>query len=186
MSSHSAVVPRMSWVRRTSLSVGLAGPMLVAPAAVVHGGGIAQLTDLGIIGGYAQAIDDQGQIVGFAEVPAGAFEWDAGLVSALGFDSANDINDAGQVVGYRVPDPKAGSPIPVVWDGGVVADLAATGLAAAINEAGQVVGSRTGVLPDSEQSPVLWQNGAVVDLPIPFEDSYGGFATGINELGEIA
>ena len=178
--------------RRLSLSfgvvsLGVVSLLVLAQDGRAQGQEIATVTDLGIVSSYAAAVNDLGQVAGTESVfPQQGFLWDAGVVTSLAIDGASDVNRFGQVVGYRLQDPRGGMPTPVVWDDGVVTDLAGSGVASAINDVGQIVGSRTGLLPDGEESPVLWQNGAIVDLPIPFEDGHGGFAKGINESGQIA
>src|SRR5262249_23643002 len=64
------------------------------------------MTDLGTLGGSTtspNAINHAGQVPGIAATPTGAidaFLWPGGVMHALGAaDAANDVNQAGQVVG---------------------------------------------------------------------------------------
>src|SRR5215207_8726364 len=65
------------------------------------------VTDLGTLGGNASqalAINDSGQVVGWAITTAGsvhAFLYANGAMKDIGAFTARGINDAGQVVGYK-------------------------------------------------------------------------------------
>jgi probable HAF family extracellular repeat protein len=113
------------------------------------------MTDLGTLGGpysSANALNDAGQVVGFSRVAAenlttDAFLGENGVMTGLGIlkqASANDITDAGQVVGGYTGDPYPGSdaavPWAFLWDDGVFRNLF-PGSAADINDVGQVAGA---------------------------------------------
>jgi probable HAF family extracellular repeat protein len=126
-------------------STSLAGPVLYRAA------------DLGTLGGFfaePRAINERGQVVGRAELRSydqHAFLWDAdtmrdlGVPSGFSYSEANDINDAGVIVGTaRGTNVSAG----FVYQAGTMRrldDLASPGSglrlteASAVNERGQVL-----------------------------------------------
>ena len=159
-----------------------------------------QMTSLGF-DGVAAAINERGQIAGLLYVhppsadPFHAFLFTGGQRLDLGtlpggvLSAAEDLNDAGQVVGWSrsaTSDERA-----FLYTGGVMHDLGtlggSTSHAYAINELGQVVGTSR----DARGFPqaFVWSGGVMRDLndlvpPIP-----GGFlweARGINDRGQIA
>src|SRR4051794_39982739 len=108
-------------------------------------------------------------------------------LGALGGDyarsSANDINDAGQIVGTSYTS--AGEEHAALWDGGRTSDLGPLGgaysAATAINAHGQVVGWAS--TPAGYSHAVLWDGGQVTDL-----GTLGGnvsFALDLNDPGQI-
>ena len=176
------------------LAVGLA---LLAGVAVTVSGGATQaqprwvITDLGTLGGptsgvgqlntygmsVAGAINDRGQIVGWAETDRKdknglfvrtAFLWQEGKMRALPMESAVDINERGQVVGSIRP---RNGDVAALWENGRVRSLGTLGgrygEAVSINDRGQVAGNDT-VGRDAEGSYIfhsfIWQNGKMTDL----------------------
>ncbi len=130
-------------------------------------------TDLrtsGVGGSFAGAINDAGQVVGsyrqFNTVTyQSATIWNGTTPTQLGHlpgfesnpglgdSSANDINNAGQVVGAtRAPHGSTGDLRPVRWDGITPIDLGTLGglegSAFAINDQGQIVGRSLGSIID--------------------------------------
>jgi len=106
---------------------------------------------------------------------------DLGTFGNVQSANANDINDAGQAVGYAANRP-------FVWQNGVKTDLGTlggnSGIAHAINGVGQVVGvSNLGL--NSGARATLWDNGQIVNLTPGLAASEGSAATGINDAGEI-
>lgn len=153
------------------------------------------LGTLGGINGVAHGLNNRGQVVGYAEARDGmmhAFLWDSGEMTDLhqfrgsidvpGMDEdlveqllelggnsyANDINEAGQVVG-RFGFPLAFM-LAVAWTDEEMVDLGTLGglysEAMAINNDGLIVGS-SDVTLDEEGSPphaFLWRDGAMTNL----------------------
>jgi probable HAF family extracellular repeat protein len=126
------------------------------------------IRDLGTLGGSesrAGAINDRGQVVGWADTKSGdahAFLWQAGRMHDLG---ALDVYRTTEfaVVAVREPPPLG------------------------INNRGQVVGSAETTAKDKRGEPVshafLWQNGKMRDL-----GTLGGpesWATAINDRGQV-
>lgn len=137
------------------------------------------MTDIGTLGGptgCAQAINNTGQVVGFADTtvpdssnPGGflshAFLWAGGKAHDLGSygkdtgSQANDVNNRGQIVGFSATNADFRA---VLWQGGSIIDLntripAHSGWklngANAINDRGQIVG--TGVNPHGRNDAFL-------------------------------
>jgi probable HAF family extracellular repeat protein len=154
-----------------------------------------QMIDLGTLPNgtisEARAISNRGQVVGTALPEPGtgfsrAILWDQGVMTALpdlpGLDSswANDVNDAGVVVG-------ASGFRPVRWVNGVpqalgpISGLQVAGEAVGINASGVIVGHS----PDASgvQRGWVFQNGAFTVLSL-----FGGrgmHMTGINSSGDL-
>jgi probable HAF family extracellular repeat protein len=131
------------------------------PAILYHNGVVIQLPAFpGGVGGGARAINNRGQIVGWASngltgdgpSKANACLWQNGKIQALGSLTG--------VYGYSY--------------------------SVAINDRGQVVGGSSII---SVMHPFLWENGVMMDLgllpPKPGFVSEGGSAVSINNLGEV-
>ncbi|MBI2815384.1 MAG: HAF repeat-containing protein [Acidobacteria bacterium] len=132
----------------------------------------------GICCNEARAINESGQIVG------DGFIWQNGVMSALGINSAFDINNAGQAVGYQKVSGKSHA---VLWNGfGNILDLGTLGGAESnaygINGTGQVVGYAT--IPTGEIHAFLWdaQIGLTDVNPSGWRNTY---AQSINDTGQI-
>jgi len=159
------------------------------------------ITDLGTLGGStssAEAINEQGQVVGGAEDEDGDFRpflWTrAGGLTPLpdlggNFGIGRDINASGEVVGEATTP--AGVSRAVLIKNGQLTDLFqgvtpfAAASAEAINDSGQVVG----MLAKDEfvSAAFLYKNGAVTDLGNLDNDPEFGFAyaTDINNKGQV-
>ena len=162
------------------------------------------LPTLGGNNGQASAVNNRGQIVGFAEdgtvdssCPANRINnrtqlpvlWENGKLKALstGSDPAGNalwINDKGQIVGFTGP---CGAPNHAVsWDNGKINTLPdnATGAEAfGNNNQGQIVGT-VGSADSTTQTAALWQNHILTSLGL-LPGDFGGIATGINHNGQV-
>lgn len=159
-----------------------------------------QMTSLGF-DGVADAINERGQIAGLFYVhppsadPFHAFLFTGGRLLDLGTlpggaeSEAEDVNDAGQVVGWSrcaFCDEHA-----FLYTDGVMRDLGtlggSTSVADAINDRGQVVGTSR----DARGFPqaFVWSGGVMQNLNDLVPPISGGFlweARGINDRGQIA
>jgi probable HAF family extracellular repeat protein len=169
---------------------------------------MSALPTLGGNNGQASAINDGGQIVGFAEngaldstCPPGTTNnrialpvlWEKGTAKALplvGNDTDGDafwINDQGQAVGYSGNCTTALHG--VSWENGIVSpllDLGTGAIAQGINNRGQIVG-QVGSPDGTTFYAAVWQNGAdgaVTNLRTPPGDA-AAFASGINDRGQV-
>jgi probable HAF family extracellular repeat protein len=156
--------------------------------------------------GQASAINNRGEVAGFAETTtpdsgcppsapgktASPVLWEKGQAQALptvGSEPdgvAFGINDEGQAVGYSGTCTTAFHA--VMWENGTAHPLpdnghARSNIAYAINNQGQIVGQVRS--PDGTTfSAALWQNGALTNLgTLPGE--HAAFATGINSRGQV-
>ncbi len=160
------------------------------------------MEDLGTLGGdssRALAMNDAGQVVGNSRIAPGdtttrAFRYtdgvgmeDLGVLWEGSYTSANDINNAGQVVG------QSGSGAFRFTDGvGIehLGDLGGGGsIARAINDAGQVVGESQTDLTDEFGQPLvhafLYTDGVgMQDLGV-LPGNLHSFATAINDCGHV-
>ncbi len=168
-------------------------------------GQMSALPMLGGNNGQASAMNNRGQITGFAEstvsdssCPASSPSktdspviWEDGKARALptvGSDpdgEANAINDQGQAVGYSGTCTAALHA--VLWERNGTAfplpDLGTGGFAFGINNQGQIVG-----LVGSPDSPTfyaaLWRNGALTNLRT-LPGDFAAIASGINNQGQV-
>ena len=165
---------------------------------------MSALPTLGGNNGQASAINNRGQIVGFAEdgtvdssCPANQTNnrtqlpvlWENGKAKAL--PTANDpggnalwINDKGQIVGFT--GPCGATNHAVVWDNDNVNTLPDNGTGAEAfgnNNRGQIVGT-VGSADNTTQTGALWQNQTLTTLGFLSGD-FGGIATGINSKGQV-
>jgi probable HAF family extracellular repeat protein len=95
---------------------------------------------------------------------------------------ANDVNEAGEVVGY------AGNRA-FIWQDGALTALptlgGTAGMAEAINENGQIAGMSTLTTPPTGGRAVLWDNGGITNLTPALGQGETSSASGINDAGEI-
>ena len=165
---------------------------------------MSALPTLGGNNGQASAINNRGQIVGFAEdgtvdssCPANKTNnrtqlpvlWENGKAKALptGNDPGGNalwINDKGQIVGFT--GPCGATNHAAVWDNDNVNTLPDNGTGAEAfgnNDRGQIVGfvgSPDGGIPNG----ALWQNDTLTNLGI-LPGDFGGIASGINDKGQV-
>jgi len=161
-----------------------------------------KMTDLGTLGGtlgFANAVNNDGQVVGFSDVAGDltnhAFFWDDGVLTDLGTlggnnSVANWINDAGEVVGTSdLPD---GSHHAFVWRKGAMTDLGTIGSDPCsdgyyLNERGQVIGTSTDC-NGTTLHVFLWKNGSMINLSsqvLPGSGFTDVEPVVINDRGEI-
>jgi probable HAF family extracellular repeat protein len=167
---------------------------------------MSALPTLGGNNGQASAINNRGQIVGFAEngtvdpsCPPNTTNnriqlpvlWENGKAQALptvGSDPDGDafwINDQGQAVGDT--GTCGGAIIHAVsWENGTASplpDLGTGAIAQGINNQGQIVGT-IGSPDGTTQYGALWQNDALTNLGT-LPGDFAAIATGINSKGQV-
>jgi probable HAF family extracellular repeat protein len=164
------------------------------PAADVTAAATYTVKNLGTLGGAsaeANAINDQGRVVGWSLLANGrqhAFLYRAGTMRDLGalaggLSEATDINNTDVVVGWSAV--ASGAQRAVRWQNGKITNLGTLGgrnsQATAINDYGVIVGwSETG---SGNRHAFVWQNGTMRDL-----GTLGGstsVAWDINRAGKI-
>jgi probable HAF family extracellular repeat protein len=166
-------------------------------------GHMRALPTVGGNNGQASAINNRGQIAGYAEtatVDSGCppykialpVLWEKGKAQPLptvGTDpdgAAYGINDQGQAVGYSGTCPAALHA--VLWQNGTVSALPDLGyprsnLAWAINDQGQIVGQVRSA-DGTTKYATLWQNGTMTNLGL-LPGDFGASASGINHQGQV-
>ncbi len=183
------------------------GTFLTCVPFLWRDGHMSALPTVGGNNGQASAINNRGQVVGFAETanndsscPASApaptispVLWEKNQAQPLplvGTDPdgfANGINDLGQAVGYSGNCIAAKHA--VMWQNGTAFALqdlgvARSNIANAINNLGQIVG-QVRKADGSARIAALWQpDGTLTTLGIP-PGQHASFATGINNLGQV-
>jgi probable HAF family extracellular repeat protein len=156
--------------------------------------------------GQASAVNNSGQVAGYAEngivdstCPAGVTNnrvdlpvmWTKGNAQALptiGTDPdgvAFGINNQGQAVGYSGTCTSAN--YAVLWENGTATPLADLGtpgaIAYAINAHNQIVGQA--VNSEGTALAAIWQNNTVTSLGILLPGDVASFATSINNRGQV-
>jgi probable HAF family extracellular repeat protein len=169
-------------------------------------GVMSALPTVGGNNGQASAINNGGEVVGYAEngmvdstCPQGdpnnridlPVLWHKGKAQALptiGSDPdgvAYGINNQGQAVGYSGTCTTANEA--VVWENGTATALPDLGypsaIAFAINSHGQIVGQA--VNSDGTALAALWQNNTVTSLGGLLPGDVASFATSINSRGQV-
>jgi probable HAF family extracellular repeat protein len=166
-------------------------------------GHMRSLPTLGGNNGWANAINNHGQIAGFAEnttvdsgCPPYRIElpvlWEKGKAKPLptvGSDLdgvAYGINNQDQAVGYSGTCTTALHA--VLWENGIASQLPDLGfprsnIAFSINDQGQIVG-QTRSSDGKTKYAILWQNGTLTNLGLVPGD-FGAYASGINNLGQV-
>ncbi|MGA2353646.1 MAG: hypothetical protein ABSG02_04065 [Terriglobales bacterium] len=170
-------------------------------------GVMSALPTVGGNNGQASAINNRGQVAGYAEngvvdstCPPGIINnrvdlpvlWDnkgkAQALPTIGSDPdgvAYGINNQGQAVGYSGTCTAAN--YGVVWENGIATALPDLGdpgaIAYAINSHGQIVGQA--VNSDGTPLAALWQNNTVTGLGGLLPGDVATFATSINNRGQV-
>ncbi|MFI3198007.1 MAG: DUF3466 family protein [Methylococcaceae bacterium] len=156
---------------------------------------VTAATDLGTLGGtnsIAFAINNVGQVAGFAEVYYNGYMlghvWNGAAPVSVTFistpSSISDINDAGQVVGSSRGSQYAGyhSEQATLWDGTTETNLGTLGgtysIAFAINNAGLVVGMADTADFYVAEHATLWNGITTTDLgTLGQPSSTGGYSS---------
>jgi len=208
------------WINDSGTAVGMSQigvldpliPNFLELRAVVWQNGKTEA--IGTFGGndsVAQAVNNRGQVVGFALNPIPdsmsmlpwstemhAFLWDKGALQDLGTLGGPDswgmfVNDRGQVAGISYPDSNlssgcdtAGNNHVFLWEKGRMKDLGTLGGSCSwpegLSNQGRVIGW-SNVAGDTTQHPFLWDGTRLRDL-----GTLGGscgYATWINDNGEV-
>jgi probable HAF family extracellular repeat protein len=166
-------------------------------------GHMSPLPTVGGNNGQASAINNRGQIAGFAETPVvdsgcppykttSPVLWEKGKAQPLptvGSDPdgvAYGINDQGQAVGYSGTCTAALHA--ALWQSGTAFPLPDLGfprsnLAWGINDQGQIVG-QVRSSDGTTKYPTLWQNDTMTNLGL-LPGDFGASASGINNQGQV-
>jgi probable HAF family extracellular repeat protein len=153
------------------------------------------IVELGTLGGSssaANAVNDEGRIVGSSEAPGGGthgFLWADGVMTDLGTlagmtgSVAYDINEGGQIVGvsYDVGASRA-----FVWSAGVMQELPlppgyCCSQALAISDDGLVAGSVS--VAGGHPHVAIWRDGVPIDLQP--SGTREGYAWDVNNAGQV-
>lgn len=181
------------------------GTKLTCRPFVWQNGHMSALPTIGGNNGQAAAINNHGQITGFAEngivdstCPPGVTNnsivlpvlWEnrkAQTLPTVGSDpdgEAVGINNQGQAVG------ESGTctlPNAVLWENGTATQLPDLGVPGAvgiaINDQGQIVGQVVSA-DGTTAYAALWQNGAITNLGT-LPGDFGSYASGINNQGQV-
>jgi probable HAF family extracellular repeat protein len=159
-----------------------------------HDGKLENLPTLGGKYGAARAINQQGDIVGKAQIPdqtMHAVLWSHGKIKDLGtlskghFSEAHAINEKNEIVGDAEISSN-GHPHAFLWSQDHMRDLGlfptgSLSSAQAINNKQQIVGYAD--TRDDGIHPVLWSHGHMTDLGTLGDDP--SFALDINDAGQI-
>jgi probable HAF family extracellular repeat protein len=162
------------------------------------------MKDLGTLGNnqsYGTAINDDGQVVGYSNIPGDvyayhAFRYADGAMEDLGtlgggYSRATGISDSGQVTGFS--GTRSGETHAFLYSDGAMQDLGTLGgdfsFAYGINNRGQVVGDSNRAGRGGEHRPFLYSDGIMLDLNTLPEVMASGWtlteARAINDEGEI-
>jgi probable HAF family extracellular repeat protein len=147
-------------------------------AVVFYNGTITNLTALTGMAGGAQAINDNGEVVGLGELtgqlngPCHAYDFttktDLGTLGGQNSD-AYGINNSGQIVGYAAT--ASGAWHPFLYSNGHMIDLGSfddvytAGTAFEINNAGQIVGDMENPATGAYRA-FLYSGGVTVHTPV--------------------
>jgi probable HAF family extracellular repeat protein len=181
------------------------GTHLICSPFLWQNGTMYALPTVGGINGQASAINNSGQVAGYAEsgiadptCPQGTENfmvdlpvmWDKGIAMPLPTINGDPdgvafgINNRGQAVGYSGTCTAAN--YAVVWENGTATQLPDLGdpgaIAFAINSHNQVVGQA--VNSDGTPLAALWQNNTVKALGGLLPGDVSSFATSINDRGQ--
>lgn len=174
------------------LALSLALPLVTAPAARAA----ASVTELPGLPGYTThrtvAVNDLGQVVGFAQGNGGprAVQWARGnAVTDLGPGRATALNQLGQVLGLEQVSG-AGSYVqrPRIWHDGKVVDLTPPGsglvVATAINADGVVpMTYSTSSSGYHQERAAVWHDGKHTSLPVSGPHLW---LSAVNDAGVVA
>lgn len=195
-------------ILRTLTALPSAALALLLAAGSAHAGDTSYTySQIGTLGGPSSAafgLNDLGQVVGWANIPActvnghacrHAFLWDAGVLTDLGVlpgdeeSVARAINNSGVIVGTSEQNVIFGSGVyhAAVFGGPAPLPLPDLGLGQSwvqdVNEAGQMVGFSGDPVVNRDRA-VLWQGGVISNIGDTESHSYNR-AQGLSDSGAV-
>ena len=160
---------------------------------------VYEIIDLGTLGGTgsaARAVNDYGQVVGWAldaDNKQRAFLWENGVMADVGSlpgypeAEAYDINNRSCITGRLIQDPDTNY-VAFLWSNNVMSSIGTLGgaisIGTAMNEANTIVGyslasNRVGV------SAMLWTNGVMIDCRTFHQSVKSSTAWGVDKFGHV-
>lgn len=137
------------------------------------------MTDLGLGGSMALAINDSGHVVG-TRTDGEAFLWRDGRAISLGAFHPTDVNNRDEVVGYRWDETGTQA---VFWRAGRLVDLGlpagGQSYAAAVSDRTEIVGW-THAAPEAPARAFSWRDGTLTVLGGEHSHAYD-----VNDRGQV-
>jgi uncharacterized membrane protein len=167
-------------------------PFLDTPSGILN-----LLTGTPFTVGQAVSVNTSGRVVGLVRLPgsqishaASAHNGPFSRLPALSFrgSSAQDINEAGTIVGQALDVER--TPHPVIWpaSGGVqilAPGQLSPGIAMRVNESGTILGATSAPVPGASRGFVLAPDGTTITIIPPLAGDTGAVVLDLNDDGLV-